>query len=101
MVTSLLTQLAFSGRYFRTHSSSDHVSSDPESEHNGSSVKVLRGKSRIELQLVDRSREMVLGFASLTGYTSIYTLIIPYRAANYKRLRFPRKSSTSSARPFG
>lgn len=80
MVTSLLTQLAFSGRSTSAHSISDD---DPEPEVDEFSTKVLRGKSKIELQLADRSKRIVLG------------------ATNYKYLKYPRKSSTSSAKPFG
>jgi hypothetical protein len=65
MVTSLLTQLAFSGRSFGTRSMSDELMSDPGSEADESSAKVLRSKSRIELQLADRNKRMVLGCASL------------------------------------
>lgn len=98
MVTSLLTQLAFSGRSTSAHSISDD---DPEPEVDEFSTKVLRGKSKIELQLADRSKRIVLGFASLTGNTSTHALISLYRATNYKYLKYPRKSSTSSAKPFG
>ncbi|KAF8232202.1 DNA topoisomerase IV, alpha subunit [Tricholoma matsutake] len=97
MVTSLLTQLAFSGRSTSAHSISDD---DPEPEVDEFSTKVLRGKSKIELQLADRSKRIVLGFASLTGNTSTHALISLYRATNYKYLKYPRKSSTSSAKPF-
>jgi hypothetical protein len=66
MVTSFLTQLAFSGRSFRARKTSDELASDPESDLEVVDSKVLRGKSRIEVQLVDRSKEMILGFAVLT-----------------------------------
>jgi hypothetical protein len=100
MVTSLLTQLAFSGPSFRAHSTHDETSGSA-SEAADSNAKVLKGKSRIELQLVDRNKEMVLGFAYLISDTSASTLTSRSSVANYKYLRYPRKSSTGSAKPFG
>ena len=69
MVESLLTQLVLSGRSFRACTTSDEPASDPESDSDvvGLSAKALRGKSRIEIRLADRSKETVVGFVVLTS----------------------------------
>jgi hypothetical protein len=103
MVTSFLTQLAFSDRSSCARSMSDEPTSDCGSEVDELRPKVLKGKSRIELQLADRSKRTALGSASLIDDISFRscTLNSLSRVANYKYLRYPRKSSTSSAKPFG
>ena len=60
MVMSFLTQLASAGRPSRVHGTSESGSEDPKS-----AARALRSKSRVELQLADRSKEREPGLAIL------------------------------------
>jgi hypothetical protein len=76
MVTSLLTQLAFSGPSFRTRGSMSDETSDSPSEATDLNAKVpqVKDRSRVELQLVDRNKATISGSEYLTSDALTSTL---------------------------